>query len=376
MPAYLVGPPGMGKSDFLTDVLLAKLEAHFFPDAEPLETPLDLPAGMTSSPGGKVICITEILSTRDPMDIRGWQLFETNKETGHKESVYIMPDIAAKEQRAYKEFGAEIVVINFDELPQADTVTQKAACDTLLNGRLGDHKLSQRTWIVAAGNRQQDGAGATKLLSILNNRITTLEVYNPHEGYLKYLRSKEVPSIMVDYAEFAAQDFASAQPTKDGPFLTNRSYMAACQYVRTARKLEKITDPLIVPDNPAMWAAISGVIGSTQANSLKAFLASYKELPKPEEILRDPDNAKLPPQENIGAHYAASRMLISMVTATNVDALWRYAKRLRRELAVKTATEIGANPAVANVFFNCPTYSQWSLDPNNAALVRASLAKF
>lgn len=372
VPVYMSGPVGEGKSSAITRQLPTHLEDHFWPGTDPVE--LNLPAGMTQSPGGKVIVIDEKLSTMEPMDMRGIQLPLKNPETGKHENTFLTPELVNREKMAYA-LGAKIVIIFLDEFAQCDNMTQKAAAPLILEYRIGDHGLAKTTWIIGAGNRQQDGAGAGKMLSLLNNRWTMFEVYNEFDGYLKRLKDIGAPAIMHDFADFAVPQFATAQPTKDGPFLSKRSFEAAALHIGTYKKLHKIDDPNAVPDCPILWAAIAGDIGESTTHELKAFIQAREHLPKPEEILRNPETAKVPDMANIAAHYAASRLLASMVTATNVDTLWKYAMRLRRELVVRTANTMMSNPAINNVLFNAPTFMQWQADPENRALVQASMTK-
>src|SRR5687767_13933784 len=61
-----------------------------------------------------------------------------------------------------------------DELPACAPDVQMAFYSLLLERRLGEHALPAGTWVVAAGNRQQDRALVRAMSSALVNRVTIL----------------------------------------------------------------------------------------------------------------------------------------------------------------------------------------------------------
>ena len=63
-----------------------------------------------------------------------------------------------------------------DELPACAPDVQKAFYSLLLERRLGEHALPVGTWVVAAGNRQQDRALVRAMSSALVNRVTILNL--------------------------------------------------------------------------------------------------------------------------------------------------------------------------------------------------------
>src|SRR6059036_619667 len=63
-----------------------------------------------------------------------------------------------------------------DELPACTPDIQKAFYSLLLERRLGEHRLPEGTWVVAAGNRLEDRALVRSLSSALINRVIILQV--------------------------------------------------------------------------------------------------------------------------------------------------------------------------------------------------------
>ena len=63
-----------------------------------------------------------------------------------------------------------------DELPACSPDIQKAFYSLLLERRLGEHKLPEGTWVVAAGNRAEDRSLVRTLSAALVNRVLILQV--------------------------------------------------------------------------------------------------------------------------------------------------------------------------------------------------------
>src|SRR3954447_6579810 len=63
-----------------------------------------------------------------------------------------------------------------DELPACAPDVQKAFYSLLLERRLGEHRLPEGTWVVAAGNRAEDRALVRTISSALVNRVTILQI--------------------------------------------------------------------------------------------------------------------------------------------------------------------------------------------------------
>lgn len=67
-------------------------------------------------------------------------------------------------------------LILIDELPQASPAMQNALGGLLLDGALGGLHLDPAVARISTGNRVQDKAGATRILSQIGNRICHIEL--------------------------------------------------------------------------------------------------------------------------------------------------------------------------------------------------------
>jgi len=369
MPVYMQGPPGCGKSALVEGVLPGVLEEHFFPSAEPTERPAR--PNTHWSPCGTVAVVTEILSTVESTDVRGFAMPVKDRETGAYETAWIMPALVRSEQWAYAQ-GAKIVVFFFDELPQCDTSTQKAVVDIMLNGRIGEYGLRRTTWCIGAGNRTQDMAGANRLLSILRNRVVNFDAEMPLKPWLKWALAHKMSPVIADFLEFRPDLLAEVQPTKDGAFLTHRSMTQASNLVNAMKRVHGITDPMGLPDDDFTRDAVAGTIGEAAQVELYAYVADAAELPKLDEIIKDPEGCKVPDSEHLSAQYAAAQMLKRGATQHNVVQLWTYAERLMKDMQAKIANDLLENQ-FGGVLFNTKKFSNWLAE--NRSLITATFAR-
>jgi len=367
MPVYMSGPPGCGKSALVETVLPNVLEGHFFHDVEPVKR--EAKPNVRWSAGGTVAVVTEILSTMEYVDIRGVQYPIKDKDTGRHEQVWLVPNLVRTEQWCYDQ-GAKIVVLFFDELPQANADVQKAVTDVKLNGRIGSHGLRRTTWCWSAGNRTKDQAGANRLLSILRNRVINYEVSMPVAPYVAWAKDNGMVPVVSSFVEFRSDLLADVQPTKEGPFLTNRSLFQASQAINEFRKAEKITDPMVLPGSAFARDTVSGIIGEPAMVELYAFADTAADLPKIADIARDPMGAKLPSSEKMAAQYAVAGLITSGATLSNFSQMWKYAERLMRDMQVKIANDLLASPEFGGALYNAPEFSKWLA--TNRSLVRAT----
>lgn len=344
IPVWLRGRPGQAKSSIVERGVRAYLAKHF---GLPIE---------------KVDVVTDMPAQRDAPDYRGY-LVPTKVSGGNPISVYTKPDLMTRVENSPAVDGG-IVILFLDEIMQADHLTQKVLTDLILNGRLGEFQLPPNVWIIAASNYQEDGAGVNRALTILTNRMTVLDVYLPFEAWKKYAEKQGLPNMVIDFAEFRKDlAFADAVPRKDGPFPTPRSVTDAARFIHTR------TNGGGFPTDEFTKAVVAGFIGEPAMVELFAYAADAAELPKIQDIIKDPLATKLPPLEKMSAQYAASQLLIRGADATNINQLWTYAERLMKDMQVKIANEL-LNNSFGGVLFSAPRFTKWLAE--NKSLVSAS----
>src|SRR4051812_40358378 len=110
-------------------------------------------------------------------------------------SVFCPPRILLPEQ-------PEPFCLFLDELPACAPDVQKAFYSLLLERRLGEHRLPEGSWVVAAGNRAEDRALVRTISSALVNRVVLLQIRVDTREWLTWAGSNGVRSDVRSFITF------------------------------------------------------------------------------------------------------------------------------------------------------------------------------
>ncbi len=140
-------------------------------------------------------------------------------------------------------------ILLLDELTSCNPATQLAAMKLMLDRTIaGDTKIPDSVFIVAAGNRSEDGSKVYTLLSTASNRLAHLEIENDVSNWLTWGRQNGIhPNIlgfigykpsylhMMDEEQAAATEDGVKKSSNtgrySGPWYSNRSVAAASDLV-------------------------------------------------------------------------------------------------------------------------------------------------
>ena len=301
-PVYLWGPPGVGKSSVIKQA------------AESLDLP--------------VIDIRAVLL--DPVDLRG---LPTVKD-GYAR--WCSPDFLPKGGRG---------VLFFDEMAQAPPLVQAGLLQLTLDRKIGDYVLPEEWSVVAASNRQEDRAGAHRLISPLLNRFIHLDMEVSNEDWhawaVKSGLASEVRSF-IHYRPGLLFDFDPAQNKRAFP---------------TPRSWSFVSDVIGHLPEDLMHPIVSGAVGEGPAAEFVGFVKIYRDLPDPEKILAAPTTHPVPKEPAV--LYALSGALVEKVRKGDTALLGKfisYVTRMPAEFSVlcfKDAAEINRG------IFRAPGGSDW-----------------
>lgn len=211
-------------------------------------------------------------------------------------------------------------IMVIDELAQMDVPQQKIMANMFQERELHGYKLKAGWHFVATGNRQQDRAGANRILSHLNDRMTTYELEVHTDDWANWALSMGgVRPEVVAFIHF--------RPNLLNAFDPNRSKNPTPR--AWAEGVSRSIDT--VPQGSEL-ETYKGDVGEGPAAEFMAFLQTFRDLPDPDAVLARPDRAEVPSKLNVT--YALCGALASRVTAANADALVTYAERLPPEFMV------------------------------------------
>jgi hypothetical protein len=235
-PAFLWGPPGIGKSDLVKQI------------------------GEES--GREVIDVR--LALWEPTDIKGIPYY--NAEQGRM--VWAPPAELPTDPES-------TAIIFLDELNSAPPAVQAAAYQLILNRRVGTYILPRGVDIVAAGNREGDRGVTYRMPAPLANRFLHLEMKVDFDDWQDWATINRVHEEVVGYVSFAKQDLNDFDPKSSSKaFPTPRSWT----FVSDLLKDEDT-------DTETLHNLIAGAVGDGLAVKFMAHRKIASRLPRAEDVL-------------------------------------------------------------------------------------------
>lgn len=298
---------------------------------------MDLPVLMLGSPGvGKSDIAAEVAAARnlplidfratliDPVDLHGLPVADVANNVAKWLPMGLLPN----EERD----GAEGILL-IDEITNADQSVKGALYGLVLNRFIGDYHMPKGWRIIAAGNRVEDRASASRMPSALSNRFIHITVEPTVDDWIEWAMGNTVPAELIAFMRFRPELLNSFDPDR-AINATPRSWAMASKIVER-RFPEDVETRLLM-----------GTVGEGAAAELTAFLKIWRDLPSPDAILMDPVNAIVP--EGSAALFAISGAVAKRVRETSIEPFVTYIDRLPPEFGVMAMRDaVVRDPALA-----------------------------
>ena len=185
-PVFLWGPPGIGKSDIVSQI--------------------------GEDTGREVIDVR--LALWEPTDIKGIPYYSANDN-----SMVWAPPIELPTDPESK------AILFLDELNSAPPAVQAAAYQLILNRRVGQYVLPAGVDIVAAGNRDGDKGVTFRMPAPLANRFVHIEMKVDFDDWQDWAIENSLHEDVIGYVGFAKQDLYDYDPKSTSKsFATPRSW--------------------------------------------------------------------------------------------------------------------------------------------------------
>jgi hypothetical protein len=240
-PVFLWGPPGIGKSEVVSEI--------------------------TEELGGFMIDLR--MAQMEPTDIRGIPFF--NKDIGKMDWA---PPIDLPDEELASQYP--IVCLFLDEMNSAAPAVQAAGYQLILNRRVGKYKLPDNVVIVAAGNRESDKGVTYRMPMPLANRFLHIEMRPDFTSWQNWAVNKGIHKDVVGYLSFAKQDlYDFDSKSSSRAFATPRSWC----FVSDLLNDEEDTD------SDTLFNLVAGSVGEGLAVKFMAHRKVAGQLPEPSEIL-------------------------------------------------------------------------------------------
>ena len=245
-PIFIWGPPGIGKSDLVQQIV-------------------------DSGDLGNAYMIDMRLALMEPTDLRGYPF--RNPETNQMEWA---PAADLPTQELADQF--DTIVLFLDELNSAPPSVQAAAYQLVLNGKIGQYVLPNNVKIVAAGNRETDRGVTFRMPAPLANRFRHINMDVNFEDWQQWAVNNDVHPDVVGYLSFAKQDlFQFDAKTSSQSFPTPRSWVFTSDMLNV--------DGFEQASPREQKAEVAGAIGEGMAIKFLEHRKIASKLPNPQDVI-------------------------------------------------------------------------------------------
>ncbi|HHC75001.1 MAG TPA: MoxR family ATPase [Thiothrix sp.] len=314
-PVMLWGPPGVGKSQLVTQIG----ERHHVP----------------------VIDIR--LSQMEPSDLRGIPF----REQGLVD--WAIPSMLPDATR----HGTSGILF-LDEITSAVPSVSAAAYQLILDRKLGDYQVPDGWAIFAAGNRQGDRGVTYTMPAPLANRFSHFEIELNLDDWVAWAYQAEIDERIIAFLRFRPELLFDFDPAHNPvAFPSPRSWEFA------HRGLQKFMN------HPRLLlGTLQACVGDAAGIELKAFVDSLDQMPDLDAILQGED-VKCP--KEIDLQYAVASALVGRAIKAkgtdNAAQVWghilNYADSFRqKEMGVMLISDMLR--AVGDDIFALPEFGKWA----------------
>ncbi|HHZ88504.1 MAG TPA: MoxR family ATPase [Chromatiaceae bacterium] len=314
-PVMLWGPPGVGKSDLVTQIG----QHHSVP----------------------VIDIR--LSQLEPSDLRGIP-FRSGEQVE-----WAIPSMLPDAER-----HGNTGILFLDEITSAPPSVSAAAYQLILDRRLGSYTIPDGWAIFAAGNRQGDRGVTYTMPAPLANRFSHYDIDVNLDDWVAWAYEHDINEAIIGFLRFRPELLFDFDPAHNPvAFPSPRTWEFA------HRALSKFGGQPLV-----LTSALQACVGPAAGIELRAFVDNLDQMPDLDAIVKGEDVAV--PKE-IDLQYAVASSLVGRaIRAQNHDNgvdtqghILDYAMRFpQREMGVMLVSDM--HRAIGNDLFSIPQFSQWA----------------
>src|SRR3990167_879848 len=287
-PIMVAGPPGCGKSGTIE--------------------------GLARRLGWDCLVLHPVVS--DPTDFKGFPWVDRDKQTAD-----FMPfGMFAKLLHA-----AKPTICFLDDVGHAPKAVQATLMQPLFARMLNDKRISDKVVFILATNRRGDKAGVEGIIDPIINRCLVYEMKEDLDTFLAFwIKAGYRPEVLAFLRVFPKHLYEAKRTTDIANFPSYRTWEFA----------SRVLDRQLGPDLELI--ALSGAVGEGVAGEFMAYLKLYRDIPDPDEIIKNPEKGKVP--EKADVLYALCAALAYRCTTKTFKAIATYTERMvkagREEMAV------------------------------------------
>ncbi|MBE6912738.1 MAG: AAA family ATPase [Ruminococcaceae bacterium] len=243
LPSVMLwGPPGVGKSQGVRQI-----------------------ATNVQEKAGKRVNVTDVrLLLFNPVDLRGIPTANADKTL----AIWLKPQIFQMDD------SSDVVnILLLDEISAAPPSVQAAAYQITLDRVIGEHKLPDNCFVIAAGNRTTDKSVAYMMPKALANRMCHLEVIGDHDSWHKWAMKSGIHEGVIGYLNYKPDKLMQFDNKDSNAFATPRTWEMV------SKLLTCVSDEL-----SEIYPMVVGCIGEEVANDFREWYDIFQNVPPVDKI--------------------------------------------------------------------------------------------
>ena len=215
-----------------------------------------------------------------------------------------------------------------DEFNSASNAVQAAAYKISLDRQIGMYDLHENCVVMCAGNKRTDGAIVNRLSTAMQSRLVHLNLDVSLENFLDYAAENNLDHRISDYIKFKPEALYRFSPDHDDTtYPCPRTWEFVHRLIKDWKDIKVTKLPLL-----------AGTIGEGAAREFYTFTRIYKNLPKIQDIIRDPK--EVPVSDEPSVLYALTGAISNHFNKDNAEVLTTFISRLPPEFGVVTFKDI------------------------------------
>ena len=264
----------------------------------------------------------------NPTDAKGFPWLHTSGENGETVAEFVPFGTLRRAMAATKPTAWFL-----DDLGQAIPAVQGAYMQLVLARRINGHVLPDCVRFVAASNRSEDRAGASKMITPILNRFCHLDLEVSVEDWQAWALDAGIAPDVRAFINWRPSLLHQFDPkTGDKAFPTPRSW----EFV--SRHALSCPESVLLP-------VVSGDVGQAAAAQYIAFRRVYQSLPDIDAMLHNPATVAVPGEDKPDVLYATVGALVEKAKACplpQLDNCGVLAARLPAEYGVLLVRDLMA----------------------------------
>lgn len=247
----------------------------------------------------------------DPTDLRGIPV--PNREEGVCN--WFIPEFMPTKGKG---------ILFLDEMEKAIPAVKNAALQLVLDRQLGTYTLPPGWAIVAAGNREEDGAFSQPLGSALANRMMHIETECDFESWLGWARRSGISTDILGFIEFRKME-ALCPPMKVKAGASKSGRLNAFPTPRTWEMASRLIDG--INDMDERRTLVSASVGEAMSNDFITWDQYFRAV-DPKGIIERGEMPDKKHMKEIHARYAITISCAAHLGAMDIKAAQKHVKNV------------------------------------------------